>query len=195
MAWYDGASWTGTQWTDKSGTGKHATTVSGYFVTSTLNGLPVLTGTKTSKIRFPVGILPPTYTLFHVAKYNGVSRNAIFMSPDNTFARWYSGFNSGASGVADHNGYITTTSNRHGTNWVVSTDQNAIYRSQGVDRTTTGPGIPSYAQMTINWFEPDYYSSDWAVAEILVYDRKLSLQEIHDAEGYLFKRYGLSPTA
>ena len=185
VGWYDGSSWTGTQWTDKSGAGNHATTVVGPFVTGTVNSLPALTGNVSTRIKFPMAILPPTYTLFHVAKFNGATRQRIFTNEFSTDPSWCSGFFTGNSGVAFHNGYIAASADRHGNAWVVSTDQNALYRSQGFDRTTGTPGTPSYTNLTINYL----YPSDWAVAEIIVYDRTLTANEISVAEQYLFNRY------
>ena len=192
VGWYDGASWTGSQWTDKSGSGNHATTIRGTMGTSiNPKGGIVLTGATTAGIQFPAGILPATYTLFHVAKYTGLgSRGRMFdgAAPDN----WLSGFYNGASGVAYHNGWVTQyTTSIHGDNWVVSTDQNNLYRSNGVQRGNSGAGTPSYARLTINYGLATGEYSDWAVSEVLVYNRTLTADEITSVETYLYAKTGL----
>ena len=195
VGWYDGSSWTGTQWTDRSGAGNHAVAVRGTVGTSTLNGRTILTGTITAGIKFPVAILPSTYTFFHVARYSTTTRGRIFGGVN---TNWLSGFyddgtNINCTGVAFHNGWLTPYVNIHGFNWVLSTDQNNLYRSNSVQRSTTATGTPSYAQLSINY---DYYTGttnygDWQVAEVIVYNRTLSLSEIQGVEAYLASRYGL----
>jgi hypothetical protein len=124
---YTGESWTGTQWTDLSGSGNHATTIRGTISTSTLNSLTILTGATTAGLRFPSTILPSTYTLFHVAKYNGTTQGRIFDGYGGV--NWLSGFQNVKAGVAYHGnvgGWVTGQTDLHGTNWVVSSDQNNI---------------------------------------------------------------------
>ena len=193
VGWYDGASWTGSQWTDKSGSGNHAVTIRGTVGTSsTLNGLPILTGSSTAGIRFPTTILPATYTLFHVARYTSTTRGRIF---GGVTTNWLSGFyddgiNVNCTGVAYHNGWLTPVVNLHGFNWVLSSDQNNLYRSNFVQRSTTATGTPSYDQLALNY---DVYSAygDWAAAEVIVYNRTLSLSEIQSVETYLSYKYSL----
>lgn len=193
VGWYDGSSWTGTQWTDKSGSGNHAVTIRGTIAnTSTLNGLPVLTGGTTAGLRFPTSILPATYTLFHVARYTSTTRGRIF---GGVTTNWLSGFYDdgnypNSTGVAYHNGWLTPIVNLHGFNWVLSTDQNNVYRSNFVQRSTTTTGTPSYDQLALNY---DLYSAygDWAAAEVVVYNRTLTITEIQSVETYLSYKYSL----
>ena len=190
VGWYTASSWTGTQWTDLSGAGNHAVTVTGTIQTNStgLNGHPYLFGGTTAGIRFPAAILPAVYTLFHVTKHNGATRGRIF---DGQSSNWLSGFHGQGSGLAYHNAFITPWVDVHGTNWVVSSDQNALYRSNRVDRTIAAPGTPSSVQISLNYgvaqaSEP----SDWACAEVIVYNRTLSTAEIEKVEGYLYGKYG-----
>ena len=193
VGWYTASSWTGTQWTDLSGAGNHAVTVTGTVQTNStgLNGQPYLFGGTTAGIRFPAAILPAVYTLFHVTKHNGATRGRIF---DGQSSNWLSGFHGQGSGLAYHNGkaFITPWVDVHGTNWVVSSDQNALYRSNKVDRTTGAPGTPSSVQISLNYGvaqagEP----SDWACAEVIVYNRTLTTPEIEKVENYLYGKYSL----
>jgi hypothetical protein len=192
VGWYDGASWTGTQWTDNSGTGNHATQVKGTISTSsTLNGLTVLSGGTTAGIRFPAAILPTTYTLFHVARYTGAAKQRILAGVD---VNWLSGFWMGYTGVAYHGDWVTSLNNNfHGTSWFISSDQNNLYRSNSVTRSIANGGSPSHAQLSVNWGGVYVLeASDWAIAEVIVYSRTLSLAEIENVEQYLKSRYKLS---
>lgn len=130
--------------------------------------------------------LPSTYTLFHVARYNGTEER-IF---DGKTANWLSGFWNGNAGVAYHDGWITPQTDYHGTNWVISTDQNSLYRSNGIQRGTGGGGTSK--QLTIN--DGNYTSerSDWQVAEILIYNRTLSSSEYQQVESELSEWYGIA---
>lgn len=185
---YTGESWTGTQWSDVSGSGNHVTTVGGTVTTSTLNGLTSLTGTTTTSMTWPTAILPSTYTLFHVTRYNGSNFQRIFQGSG---ANWLSGFWQGRSGVAHHNGWITQIINVHGTNWVLSTDQNALYRSNGTDRTNGSPGNPSNARLCINAGDFAGEASEWACGCVIVYNRTLTTNEIVQVETFLNRRYNV----
>jgi hypothetical protein len=180
VGYYTPESWTGTQWSDLSGSGNHATTVTGTINRSTERGVPYLYGSTTAGIRFPTGILPSTYTLFHVAKHNGPTRGRIF---DGNLANWLSGFGVNASGLAYHLGWVANTGDLHGTNWVISTDQNALYRSQFVNRTTGSPGSPSFEPLTLNYGLNE--KSDWACSVVIVFNRTLSTSEIITMENWI----------
>lgn len=188
VGWYDVGSWTGTQWTDKSGAGNHATTTTGTISTDGYT----LSGTTTSGIRFPTGILPTTYTLFYVARYtNGATKNRIF---NGMTTNWLSGFWNGTAGGgayhSDHTGWVSNAGDLFGLNWVVGTDQNTLYRSNGKLRGTAAAGNSD--RLSINW-GLEYNNiqvelSDWAVSEVVVYNRTLSITEIKQVEGYLFTK-------
>jgi hypothetical protein len=85
VGWYKGEAWNGTSWPDLSGNGNHCTDIKG-----TINkaGNYIYGGTGDG-IRFPTSILPSTYTLFHVARYNGSTKGRIF---DGIAGNWLSGF-------------------------------------------------------------------------------------------------------
>lgn len=185
---YTGESWTGTQWTDLSGSGNHVTTIGGTVTTSTLNSLTTLTGTTTTSMTWPTAILPSTYTLFHVTKYNGSNLQRIFQGSG---ANWLSGFWQGRSGVAHHMGWVAFSNSIHGTNWVLSTDQNALYRSNGTDRTNGTPGTPSNARLCINAGEFSGEASEWACGCVIVYNRTLTTDEIIQVETFLNRRYNV----
>lgn len=190
---YDFDSWTGSQWTDLSGSNNHATSTTGTISTTTISGngsslsIDTLQGNTSAGLRFPSAILPSTYTLFHVARYTGGTRRRIF---DGVTANWLSGFWGGNAGVAFHDGWLTSQTDIHGNNWVLSTDQNSLYRSNGVQR---GTGGGTSKQLSINY--GNYVSgesSDWNVTFVAVYNRTLNSTEYGEVESWLSSRYGIT---
>ena len=128
VGWYKGMTWNGISWPDLSGNGNDCTETRG-TVRKTFDYIYGGTG---DGIRFPVGILPSTYTLFHVARYNGSRKGRIF---DGTAGNWLSGFHSNKTGVAFHGYWLTTNS---ATNFpldeiLISADQRDLYRGNGID--------------------------------------------------------------
>ena len=153
---------------------------------------PFLYGTTTDGLQFPTSVMDTSsdYTLFHMTRYYKPSgtptRERIF---DGVTSNWLSGFWEGKSGVAHHDGWLTQNSEDiHGDNWLISTDQKDLYRSNGVDRTTTGSGSTS-RQLSINYGVRTDERSDWAVAEVIVYNRELSSSEYLSIESYLTSKY------
>jgi hypothetical protein len=201
VAWHDLTSLGDGVWNDKTGISGPAIfygTAPAVQATSGNGSIRItqaLTGTTTSKVTWPDTVLPSTYTLFHVTRYSGSNRQRIFTGATigTPTPNWLSGFwfqNSGGSGVAYHGAWITSQSDKHGSNWVLSTDQNSLYRSNGVDRTIAAPGSPSYARLAIN-SEPFLEPSDWQVVEVIVYNRTLNNTEILQIEEYLNAKYGI----
>ncbi len=198
VGWYDAGTYDNyfLQWKDKSGSGNHATvsgrpeivTHWGGYAGATA-GFTMLHLRTTDQIVWPSGITPSSnYTLFHVARYTGSgARSRIIQG---TTANWLSGFWSGLSGQAYHSGWLTdASSNYHGDNWVYSTDQAGLYRSNGVQRSTSTGGNTG-DRITVNAGavgEP----SDCYITEVIIYNRALSLSEIQQVETYLKGRYGL----
>ena len=155
-----------------------------------------LYGTQSDGIQFPTSVLNTNqnYTLFHVARYYGAlkppSRARIF---DGITVNWLSGFHGGRSGVAYHNKWMTPVTDLHGNDWVISTDSNNIYRSYGINRHNTTGGVSSgfsinygaYTGASTNTNE----TSDWAVAEVIVYNSVLSASNYEQVEDYLMAKY------
>ena len=156
-----------------------------------LGGRAYLSGASTSVLIWPLSILPPTYTLFHIAKYNVINgtRGRIFVG-NSAGSNWLSGFWWGSSGVAYHEGWLTSqNTDCCGYNWVLSTDQNGIYRANRVQRSTSGGGSAS-ANMVVNVNE----QSDWAIAAVIVYNRTLTSAEYNSVENWLSVAYSLTAT-
>jgi hypothetical protein len=202
VGWYLPENWTGTQWTDASGAGNNATSIEGTInYSGTHDGtsvgaqstFPVLYGAATAEINFPSAILPSTYTLVALTRYNGTNKLRIL---DGQNINWLSGHWSGKSGVAYHRGWLTTQSDRHGSKWVLSTDQNSLYRSKSEsvawEESNTGAGGDggaTYANLRLG--SVGYEPSDWMCAELIVYNRTLSSDEYGLLETYMQNKYSI----
>ena len=187
-------------WLDISGFGQHVGTTAG-TITQSANapvdvvgggGLHMLSGPTTASMTFPNGVLPQTYTVIHLARYNGATRGRIIQAVV-TGTNWLSGHYAGRSGVAYHNKWITqpASNNIHGDAWVLSTDHNTLYRSLTANRTTdnVAAAVSYGAPLTINGLAGEL--SDWAVACLIVYNRNLPISEYLAIEDYLASRYRL----
>jgi hypothetical protein len=188
MAWYTADSWNGRIWKDKSGNDYNASEVRGSIYTN--RGKNFLYGDVSAGISFPPGILPNTYTLFHVASYTGGTNRRIF---DGVDSNWLSGFYSGSSGVAYHGKWITPVSNNFKNYVVISTDQKNLYRGNGKNFTLNNIKGGKNDRLSINnglWSgKGKNQNSSWRVFEVIVYDRELSITEIEKVEDYLRVKY------
>jgi len=192
IAWHTGDSISGSSWNDLSGNGNTATIGgSGASVVSTTgNGAAstfnVLQGTASTTVTFATGVLPSTYTLFHVARLTGGVRKRIFAGIN---VNWLSGFWSGNAGVAFHGFWLTPQTDVHGNNWLYSTDQKNLYKSNGVDRTAfSGSAVSANLGINNGIFSEN---SDFMVAEVIVYPSELSSSDILAVEAYLSNKYGI----
>jgi len=181
---YDITSWNNSTkvWSDLSGAGNNTTAFTG----TPLAGTNYIYGGTGDSLTWPTAILPTTYTFFHVARHSGATRRRIFTTAGGPAGDYIYGFHAGKSGVAYHNGWLTAETDLHGRNWVMSTDQNFLYRSNGVLRGSSGgDGLAARLGLNTNAGE----SSDWQCAEVLVYNRTLDFTEIAKVESYLQFKY------
>ena len=94
----------------------------------------------------------------------------------------FSGFWNSKSGVAYHANWMTPQADVHGADWAISSDQTQLYRSNGVQRSTNTNGVSgSMCTLGVNLFDP----SDFAITDVLLYNRELTLLEIQEVEAYL----------
>jgi hypothetical protein len=193
-------------WTDVSSYNNHITDISGspYLAITDRNTAGnvasdqyAVTGITTDKFMLPYSVAS-TYTVFYVARYTSSTpllRQRI-LSTDASATNWLSGFYSnanGVTGVAYHGGWITQSIvDGNGTStsvgWVISTDQQALHRSQRSDKTTNGAaGVSQTPQFAVNRFNAEI--SDWQIVELIVYSNTLSSADIQSVENYLYNQY------
>jgi hypothetical protein len=189
-------------WVDSSNNARHVTTVGGLpaVVDITGNGstktVRTVWGGTGENLTFDTSVINSNnYTLFHLARYVGPTRGRIFTT---TSGNWLSGFHSGMTGIAHHNTYLTeaSPSKASTSSWVLSSDQNELYRANGRSFTLASPGPQSFTgPLTINRYiccgGTQVEHSDWQVPEVIVYNRLLDATEIRRVESYLTRTYGL----
>lgn len=177
----------------------------------------ILQGVKATKVDFPNLFSSSSYTFFHVARYNSSStctlgdttqsRSRIFTGSGGT-ANWLSGFWACQSGVAYHEGWLTNVNgvgnDIHGNNWVLSSDCgynasatgsqcSADYRSQGVSRKTIVNSNAATPKVTINNSGCcNAETSNFQVAEVIFFNKTLSISEVQQVETYLSRQYGIT---
>ena len=189
VAQYDAASWNATlkTWLDKSGNGNNTSPsdVRGTITYDVTNGF--LYGSVSDGLKFPSLGTNADYTVIHLAKYNNGVKKRIFQGVSTD---WASGFYSGKSGVAYHNGYITAPVDLYNYNWVISSDQKDLYRAHSVDFTTGTSGSPGFpSRIGLNFGQASTEYSDWAVGEVIIYNRKLTAAEMLSVENYIRVKY------
>ena len=174
-------------WADMSPMGNHILDVKGDLKRSE----DYVHGSKTVGLKFPIEIFGPdnAYTMFYVARYDGPTKKRIFDGVDNN---WLSGFWGGKTGVAHHKAWLTQAATSvHGPHpWVIATDAPNKFRTFGEDHVINKDVYNTTSQITVNmgaFYESG--SSDWAIKEVIFYNRLLNLNEIAKVEAYLIKKY------
>jgi hypothetical protein len=129
------------------------------------------------------------YTFIHLAKYNGNTRRRIWTGIGNN---WLSGFWNNGVGFY-HEGWFDAEirASNGGRDWLLSVDMNNFVR---VNRGTYQKNGPAFSPQSIA-INSDGETSDFAVAEFLIFNRKLTQSEYAIVEEYLVKKYGLFGTA
>jgi hypothetical protein len=144
-------------------------------------------GGAAEKFTLPDELFDRQYTIIAVAKYNGDSKRRIFTSSE---GGWFTGHNAGKSGVAYHDNWITEDKDHFGDDWVLSVDQRNLYRANG--RRYSGYGLDESFPKDIGVNIASGQESDYAIAEIMVYDRELGGDEILKIEQALMDKYSIS---
>jgi hypothetical protein len=174
-------------WLDLSGSGNHVTEIGGTTNISVARpvGAPAyIYGAPTAWLKFPVGILPSAqYTLFYVARYNGPTRLRILQGVN---TNWLSGFWGNRAGVAHHGScsFISSSTDLHGSDWVLGSDRSNTFRSNGVDRSVQ-KACEEFDRLAINTGSHSGETSDFAIQSILVYNVKLSDADVLRVEAFL----------
>jgi uncharacterized repeat protein (TIGR02543 family) len=136
------------------------------------------------------------FTMCHVARYAGSTRGRIFAG---VTGNWLSGYWSQGAGIAYHEGWITNYPGTNDTNWRVICDSggsSSRLRSNGVDRTTVtnnSNGMPANLSINLNSSRTaPTDTSEWEVAEIVIYSQILNTYQIEAIEASLSTEYGIT---
>jgi len=187
VAWYTAESYSMTSnlWRDITGNGYHATTA------NVLMGPDYVWGGTTATVLFPVGVLPATYTLMHIMRYNGANHQRILEASVGG-QNWLSGFWNGQSPVAYHEGWVTTSSSPVSgtvTPWHIMTDRNQGAAAQQFrsDGTNVGTAVSTASyRICINL---NGELSDWAAREMVVFNTTLTDNQVATMERTLQLQY------
>lgn len=189
VAKYTGESWNGSTLVDETGSGYNTNANKGGTIstnTSANNGLIYIAGGTNAGLQFPTGILPSTYTILFLTRYTSGSNRGRIMDGINN--NWLTGHHGGRAGVAYHEGWLHYGTDYYNNTWVLSSDQINLYRSNSIERGTSG-GTQS-TRLSLNYGQhTGGETSDWAFYCLFVYDRALSLSEILLMENYINNRY------
>lgn len=199
IGWWDGPSYDDSQrvWKDKSGAGNNLTEISGLLQKSK-NGEEVQ-GDVDAVVAFPEEMLSGEgYTLVVLAKYNGDNKGRIFTTTGGDEGNFVFGHHNGKAGVyhVPDEAWVTENRDHHGDDWTLSVIQPTLYRSNGALRTGYRNPLGEDRgevplRFTINGFTGE--KSDWAVKEILIYDRNLTAEEYLAVEKILMEKYDVKP--
>lgn len=174
------------KWGDTSGKGNDVTQRKGNIKKTDT----YVYGSLGDGLKFPTEVLGDggIYTMFWVARYNGAAKTRIFDGVDNN---WLSGFHGGSTGVAHHGDWLTHTVNSFGDHaWIQGTDSPNKFRVFGDNLVKHASVYGTTSQITINMGQMSSgESSDWAVKEVIFYNRMLSPAEIERVEKYLSVTY------
>jgi hypothetical protein len=189
-SFYD--SFPASRWDDVSGNCNHGTVTEGSVTVGTAAGngavgvVSYLEGTTSSRMRFPPGSIPSTFTICSVTRYSGAAKRRIL---DGLGANWLHGHYGGSAGVSYYNGWATPNSNQlsPNTDWLIHCGQNGgdglqiINGGTSIGTATSGTGN---IRLTIMDGSHRNEVSDWQAMEIAVWDRALTLEEINTVVGF-----------
>ena len=185
-------------WTDSSGAATPlnipATRVTGTptILTNTANTFgstktfDAVAGTTAAGIKLGNSQLT-NYTLCAVARMTGGSNRRLFTS--DTF-NWLAGWHGGNMNSAYHGGWLVNTGATD-TNWHIFCDAGAKFRWDGTQSGTTGGGVTYLPSLTIN-LGADGETSNWAVADVMMFNSTLTDTQISQVEYYYKDFYGIT---
>jgi hypothetical protein len=199
--WMDGSSYLYGVWVDKSGNGNNALSSLGVKTDTQQPGeagvntsFTFVRGGVNDSLEVVKGWPTDAYTFVHVTRYNGDARGRIWngKSPK---VNWLSGHHGKMAGRVHHNKWLIKSPSPlpKPEDWlvVVDTPDTARVNMGTVVGEAKAGSNPMGA--AINAFAGKYKElSDWAVAEVIVFDGKLSADEIQSVESYLHAKYGIT---
>ena len=201
-------------WADTSGSGYHiaSSNITGTAMTmgtsgSNANGASksfnVVNGTTASNITMLSSAnMTGKYTLFTVARY-GATKARIFQG---TTGNYLHGFYYGSTGVHHNDGWRTTyplNAVSTNTNWLMSSECTydaspsansctSTFSAQGMQRSTVMNTVTTAYGLAVNTGAHPSEDSDFQIADVLVFNRVLTIPQVNEIEKYLSDRYGIS---
>ena len=147
-----------------------------------------ISGTTTSQLVFPTDSIPTTFSICSISRYTGQSQLRILRGGQSS--DWLHGHYYGI-GVAYYEAFVTASSSTVPgpvTDWLVMCGENTAPYSVRANNIAvgiaTGP-TSGGKQLTINYQGQYEDNSDWAVAEVAIWNRSLTVAEMSEASALL----------
>ncbi|EJK52184.1 hypothetical protein THAOC_28574, partial [Thalassiosira oceanica] len=177
-----------------SGTGLSEVTESGHGANKEVTALK---GTTLDSINFG-DVIKTVFTICSVTRYTGGAFGRILNGEGADWLHGHHGWsNGGKAGVAHYQGWKTKSDGTNVnpiTDWVVMCGTNAGSQLKLVNGVSKGTADGGQGGVTL-WINGGKYmpeeSSDFAVAEVMVWDRGLTSDEMYSASNYLVKKFGV----
>jgi hypothetical protein len=189
-------------WQDCSGNGNTATLSGSGLAEShsaghgATNEVLALSGTTSSVISFGA-IIASTFTVCSVTRYTGGTKGRILQGGGGNWLHghyFHNGWGYAMSGVAYYGDYITKWQNNVSpdTDWVVMCGSNAGSQLKLVNGVDVGPGGGSTGGVSlfVNAGDNGHEKSDFAIAEVVVWPRGLTDDEMRSVSEHMMNRLG-----
>ena len=180
-----------------SGNGLSVESQSGHGADSVVTALK---GTTADTIDFG-DVIKTEFTICSVTRYAGGTGNRILNGEG---ANWLHGHHGGKAGVAYYEGWKTISDGTNVdpvTDWVVMCGTNAgsqLKLVNGVNKGTADGGQGG-VRLWVNGGDYMPGESNFAIAEVMVWDRGLTSEEMYGVSGHLLDKFGMenpsSPTS
>ena len=132
-------------------------------------------------------------TFIYLAKYNGQHKERIIGISSNSADDYLVGFHVGNAGVCYQNVWITTEKNRFPHDaWLLSIAQPGHYRANGISSFKSASFTHGNIFLSVN-ADVRYVNqkSDWAIHEIMIFDRIIDAKQYKCIEKYFMDTYPL----
>ncbi len=189
-AFYTVASWNSSNprtLIDLSPNRLHVVDIAGgnFTLVSPIDEMPYFSGSSTTQIKFPSHMISGNFTLIYMARFDGLTRRNIFHACSTP--SWVSAFYEGKSGISSRPncGIITEPTDLHGSDWTVVTEQAALVRTNGVQRSQSNISecMPHQDTLCINF--NGSHSSDFAIQTFMWFNETLDIDQIVVLEALL----------
>lgn len=197
---------TSTQWNDISGNLRHIVTYRGTPTQTTFtqgtkgltgsSSINIINGTFNDGVTLPFALTSASYTIAYMARYIGtsdVTYNRRIFDANNSNYLW--GFWGKINGSYNSVSWVTNTNKKISDTdyWIIGVETEISARYNGYNVTVGTPPRPGVSPiLTINngmYTSNNSESSNWQVAELIVYNTELSLADQILVEQYLANKY------